>query len=283
MKKSVFLLVIIWFAVSSVSVGQNMNGCDKSKMKSKTEKCPLAELNLSEAQKTQVKAIKDEFRAKDSVLFAEFKLKQKELRSAQQQSLSTVLTKEQLTMLDSMKPHHKAKMEPGMMPFRGGHQKAHKQAHKQGGPGLEQAAGCENGPCCKQVQDGMEGQHAPMMGMKNHKGKQMHRPFAENNKQMAAPVNPEERIKMKVEKMTKELNLSQEQAEKITQIHRKYAKKEIERYQKFKKQQDAKLKKQTSKQDEIKAVLTSEQIKKLDAMKEKQDQKQTERSKPEMK
>jgi hypothetical protein len=283
MKKSVFLFGIIWFAVSYAAIAQDVDGCSKAKMKPKTEKCPLAELNLSEAQKTQVKAIKDEFRAKDSVLFADFRLKQQQLRSAQQQSLSTVLTKEQLTMLDSMKPHHKAEMEPGMMPFKGGHQKAYKKAHKQGGPGLEQAAGCGDGSCCKQVQDGMKGQHAPMMGMKNHKGKHMHRPFAENNKQMAAPVNPEERIKMNVEKMTKELNLSQEQAEKITQIHRKYAKKEIERYQKYKKQQDAKLKKQTSKQDEIKAVLTSEQIKKLDAMKEKQNQKQAGMSKPEMK
>jgi len=82
-------------------------------------------------------------------------------------------------------------------------------------------------------------------------------------------VNPEIRIKNQVEHMTKQLDLTPEQATQIQAIQTKHAKKEIETYQKFQKKHDAQFKERTAKFDEIKSVLTPEQVKKLDAQKEK--------------
>ena len=95
--------------------------------------------------------------------------------------------------------------------------------------------------------------------------------FQKRAKQMhnAPMVNPEVRIKNQVERMTKQLNLTPEQAAKIQAIQMRHFKKEIAKYQKFEKKRDAQFKKNHGNIDEIKAVLTPEQAKKLDVLKEK--------------
>jgi len=87
-------------------------------------------------------------------------------------------------------------------------------------------------------------------------------------------VNPEERIKNQVERMTKQLDLSPEQTAKIQDIQKKYAKKEIARYQKVQKKMDVQKKTRDARLNEIKSVLTDDQVKKLEALKEKNQQMQ---------
>ena len=81
-----------------------------------------------------------------------------------------------------------------------------------------------------------------------------------------APVNPEIRIKQQVDRLTKELNLTPDQASKITDIQKKYAKKEIKRYEKAQKKWDARMKKHQAPLNEMKVVLTADQAQKLDSL-----------------
>lgn len=82
-------------------------------------------------------------------------------------------------------------------------------------------------------------------------------------------MNPEVRIKNQVERLTKQLDLTPAQASKIQAIQEKQFKSEIAKFKKFEKKRDAQMKKRHGNLDEIKAVLTPEQIQKLDALKEK--------------
>lgn len=84
----------------------------------------------------------------------------------------------------------------------------------------------------------------------------------------APMMNPEIRIKNQVERMTKQLDLSPEQASKIQAIQEKHFKKDIAKFKKFEKKRNADFKKRHGNLDEIKAVLTPDQAKKLDALKE---------------
>jgi hypothetical protein len=287
MKKSILLLGIAWLAMSTAAMAQDKGACCKTGDGVKQGPCPMSQLDLTDAQKAKLKALDSEFRTKDSLMISEFKGKHQQLQAEREKIFSTILTKEQLLKRDSLKTQrmYKPKKECGMKPAQGCKQ----------GQGCEQSQGCKQGPnsgqeqCCKHAQGCKQGQgrkqgggcmkaqqapgcceagQAPMMCQKGHGKHQMKMDgrFVPKHQDFAL-VNPEERIKASVDKMTKELNLSPEQADKITQIHRKYAKNEIARYQKVKKQHDARLKKQTAKKDEIKAVLTEEQIKKLDEMK----------------
>jgi len=90
-----------------------------------------------------------------------------------------------------------------------------------------------------------------------------------NRMNQAPMVNPEVRIKNQVERMTKQLDLTPEQAAKIQAIQEKHFKSDIAKFKKFEKKRDAQMKKRHGNLDEIKAVLTPEQVKKLDALKEK--------------
>lgn len=83
----------------------------------------------------------------------------------------------------------------------------------------------------------------------------------------APMVNPEIRIQNQVERMTKQLNLTPEQAAKIQAIQEKHFKKDIARYKKFEKKRDAQFKKRHGNLDEIKAVLTPDQAKKFENLK----------------
>jgi len=95
--------------------------------------------------------------------------------------------------------------------------------------------------------------------------------FQKHAKRMnkAPMVNPEVRIKHQVERMTKQLDLTPEQASKIQDIQTKHFRKDIAKFHKFEKKRDAQFNKNHGNIDEIKAVLTPEQAKKMDALKEK--------------
>lgn len=95
--------------------------------------------------------------------------------------------------------------------------------------------------------------------------------FQKHAKRMnkAPMVNPEVRIKNQVERMTKQLDLTPEQASQINDIQMKHFKKDIAKYQKAQKKRDAAFKKRHGNLDEIKAVLTPEQVQKMEQLKEK--------------
>lgn len=103
----------------------------------------------------------------------------------------------------------------------------------------------------------------PAMSKKNAKA------FRKQAKRMrnVLMINPEVRIKNQVERMTKQLDLTPEQASKIQGIQTRHFKKDIAKFKKFEKKRNAQFKKRHGNLDEIKAVLTPEQIKKMDEMK----------------
>ena len=80
-------------------------------------------------------------------------------------------------------------------------------------------------------------------------------------------VNPEIRINSQVETLTKQLDLTADQAQKIKDIRLKQSKKEINRFKKAQKKVDARAKKRNAPMEEIKSVLNEEQLKKLEALK----------------
>lgn len=109
------------------------------------------------------------------------------------------------------------------------------------------------------------------MNQRMHMSKKDAKAFQKHAKRMnkAPMMNPEVRIKNQVERMTKQLNLTPEQASQIKDIQMKHFKKDIAKYQKAQKKRDAAFKKRHGNLAEIKAVLTPEQVQKMDAMKEK--------------
>jgi len=100
--------------------------------------------------------------------------------------------------------------------------------------------------------------------------------FAKQARRMgkAPMMNPEVRIKNQVDRLTKQLDLTPAQASKIQAIQEKHFKSDIAKFKKFEKKRDAQMKKRHGNLDEIKAVLTPEQAKKLDALKEKGERNQ---------
>jgi Spy/CpxP family protein refolding chaperone len=92
-------------------------------------------------------------------------------------------------------------------------------------------------------------------------------PDRRNNSRNQFAINPVERIDKEVQDMTKQLQLSSDQAKKIKDIRMKYAKDEIKRYNKMQKKLDARKKKTEAPLNEIKSVLNEEQLKKLEASK----------------
>jgi hypothetical protein len=79
-------------------------------------------------------------------------------------------------------------------------------------------------------------------------------------------VNPETSINSQVETLTKQLDLTADQAQKIKDIRLKQSKKEIDRYKKVQKKLEAFNKKKNAPMEEIKSVLNEEQLKKLEAL-----------------
>lgn len=112
-----------------------------------------------------------------------------------------------------------------------------------------------------QMRGQMPAQMGPMRGQ--------YRNVQANRLPKAPMVNPEIRIKQQVERMTKQLDLTPEQASKIQAIQEKHFKREIAKFRKMEKKRAAQLKKREANLNEIKAVLTPEQVKKMEALREK--------------
>lgn len=82
------------------------------------------------------------------------------------------------------------------------------------------------------------------------------------------PPNPEERAKHQTERMQKQLNLTQEQAEKAAQINLKYAKQAEAQHQERQEQQNKQKKVREQQEQELKNILTEEQKKLFDQQKQ---------------
>jgi len=253
MKKSISVLMVALLASGMSLTAQNHgNGAPEGRgaKMGNPGMGMMKELNLTDDQKSKLKALHEEFAIKDSISNDQLKKHREGIRSDRQQELAKILTPEQLVQLDKMR--EKVKGQFGSVNAR--------QGFRQGGFG-----GQGRGQMMRQ-----RGQMMQMRYGRSTFNKKNARAFAKQDRRMqsAPKVDPEVRIKNQVERMTKQLDLTPEQAAKIQDIQMKHAKKEIAQYHKFQKKHDTQLNKRNAKLDEIKAVLTPEQVKKLDAQKE---------------
>jgi Spy/CpxP family protein refolding chaperone len=257
----------------------------------------MKELNLTDDQKAKLKVLNEGFAAQDSVSRVQMMNQHEGIRAERELALAKILTPEQLAQLDKIRVEkgQKAGKKGQFGPGNG------RQGFRKGGFGAGQGRGQMMGMGCGQMgqeRGQMMGQPRGQMGqgrgqmmnkraqMLNGRGfrngritqmngrpafdKKDARAFMQHAKQMnkAPMVNPEVRIKNQVERMTKQLDLTPEQAAKIQAIQEKHFKGDIAKFKKFEKNRDAQMKKRHGNLDEIKAVLTPEQAKKLDELKE---------------
>ena len=303
MKKSISVLVLALLA-SGMSLTAQHHGKSAPEGRGATMGKPgmgmIKELNLTEDQKAKLKVLHQGYAAQDSISFNRIRKEREGIRAERELAMAKVLTPEQLAQLDKIRVE-KGKMAGKKGQFGPG---PGQQGFRQRGLGAEQGRGQMMGQGCGQMgqgcgqmgqgrgqmmgqgrgQMGQGAQMRPVAAQMMHKRAQMMsgrgmqngrmapmdgRPliskknvkaFQKHVKRMreARMVNPEVRIKMQVEHMTKLLDLTPEQASKIQAIQTKHFKKEI-----------AKFKKLHGNLSEIKAVLTPEQLAKMDAMKDK--------------
>ena len=267
----------------------------------------LKDLNLTDDQKAKLKVLHDQFAVKDSISKDQFKKERQAIKEERQMALAKILTPEQLVQLDKIRVENGQKgNKKGFAPgFRqggfAGQGQMRGQMMGQGNGQMGQMRGQmmgqgqgQMGQMRGQMMGQGQGQMGQMRGQMMNKRAQMlagrgfkngrmpqmnGRPafnkmranaFMRKENRMNQPpmVNPEVRIKNQVERMTKQLDLTPEQASKIQAIQEKHFKKDIAKFKKFEKKRDAQFKKRHGNLDEIKAVLTPEQAKKLDALKE---------------
>jgi hypothetical protein len=303
MKKSMSILCIALMAMGTTAFAQgnmNANPGPEVSVNQKQGKGMMKDLNLTEDQKAKMKVLHEEFAVKDSIAKVE--------RQKAFESILTKDQLDQLHKMKEQTgpgfaggmgmaekgPGREFGMECGAMPKDAPQASFNNKADN--GDRFQKRAGQEDFPNMNEEPQSpemqMEGMPQrsfskrgyPQMGqndgaMRAEMGPARHGKFAKKEARMsckqakmedvARMVNPEERIKNQVERMTKQLNLTSEQASKIQDIQKKYAKKEIARYQKIQKKLDARMKTQNACRDEIKLVLTEEQVKKYDTMKEK--------------
>jgi len=174
----------------------------------------------------------------------------------------------------------------GQMPMGQGHGQMMGQAPMGQGRGqmmgqVRGQMGPMNGPAMSQGRGQMMNKRAQMLNARGMQNGQMYhsmpmskkdaKAFQKHAKRMnkAPMVNPEVRIKNQVDRMTKQLDLTPEQASQIKDIQMKHFKKDIAKHQKAQKKRDAAFKKRHGNLDEIKAVLTPEQVQKMEQLKEK--------------
>jgi len=300
MKKSFGILLVALLATGmSLTAQHRGNGAPKGEgaRMGKPGMGVLKELNLTDEQKAIMKVMHEGFAAQDSVSREQFKKQRQAVQSERQLALNKILTTEQLLQLDKMRVEKEQAVGKNGHVGPGNRQEGLRQGGFAGqgrnrmmGQGHGQMVGNGN-QMMGQGHGQMVGNNGQMMGQPGQMGGQMMQNGAPMNRGMqmgngcprcngkaflkhakrmnAGPrINPEIRIKNQVEHMTKLLDLTPEQAAQIQAIQLKDAKKEIAAYQKIQKKHDAQLKIRTAKHDEIKAVLTPEQVKKLDALKE---------------
>jgi Spy/CpxP family protein refolding chaperone len=295
MKKIISVLVLALLASGMSLTAQNRgNGAPQGagEKMGKPGMGMMKQLNLTDDQIAKLKVMHEGFAAQDSVAKVE-RMKQREALQAERHlALAKILTPEQLAQLDKLQVEKgqragkKGQFGPGngQLGFRQGGFAAGQGGRPMMGQGRGQMMGQGRGQMMGQGRGQMMNKRAQMLqgrGMQNGRMPQMNgrlafnkknaKAFMKHAKQMnkAPMVNPEVRIKSQVERMTKLLDLTPEQASKIQAIQEKHFKSDIAKYKKFEKKRDAQMKKRHGNLDEIKAVLTPEQIKKLDALKEK--------------
>lgn len=293
MQKSISILMVALLATGMSLTAQNRgNGApgEGAKMGNPAMGM-LKDLNLTENQKAKLKVLHQGFAVQDSVSREQFKKQRQAVQAERHLAMAKILTPEQLAQLDKIQVEKEQKAAGKNGQFGPGNRG---QGFRQGG-----FAGQVRGRMMvmrgRMMQQGRgqmmrqgRGQMPVMRGRMMQQRVQMNRrmqmrigqaPFNkkdakvfknQENRMNAGPrVNPEIRIKNQVENMTKQLDLTPGQTAKIQAIQTKHAKKEIEAYQELQNKHDAQLKDRTAKFDEIKAVLTPDQVKKLDAQKEK--------------
>jgi len=301
MKKSISVLVLALLASGMSLTAQNRGNeapQGVGERMGKPKMGMLKDLNLTEDQKAKLKVLHEGFAAQDSVSKVQMMKQREAVRAERQLALAKILTPEQLAQLD------KLQVEKGQRGDKDGFVPGYRQGgfrqggFRQGGFAAGYGRGQMMGRGQGQMGRGHMGQGGQMMrpmagqmmnkraqmlagrGYQNGRMPQMNGRPAFNKKyarafmkrangmNQAPMVNPEIRIKSQVERMTKQLDLTPEQAAKIQAIQEKHFKGEIAKFKKFEKKRDAQFAKRHGNMDEIKAVLTPEQAKKLDAMKE---------------
>lgn len=109
----------------------------------------------------------------------------------------------------------------------------------------------------------------PEFAQKMHDGDEQSRQAVAVGKRGRFMVNPEVRIDRQVRLMAEALDLTPEQAHRIKDIRMKQSKKELARYHRMEKRSEARMGKHKGAMNDLKAVLTPEQLKKWDEMREK--------------
>jgi len=263
MKKSISVLMVALLATSmSLTAQHRGNGAPEGEGANIGNHGIgiLKELNLTNDQKAKMKELHEGFAAQDSVSREQFKKQLQAVQEERQLAFNKILTMEQLLQLDKMRvEREQAVGKKGQL-----------------GPSNRQQGFRQEGFAGRGRGQMMQGQGRGQMN--GNRGMQMgngcpecnRKAFQKQAKRMnAGPrINPEIRIKNQLEHLTKQLDLTVEQAAQIQAIQLNNAKKKIAAYKKMEKKHNAQLKIRTAKYDEIKAVLTPEQVKKLDALKE---------------
>jgi Spy/CpxP family protein refolding chaperone len=250
-----FMLGTSVFAQQNVGPNQNRPAFPGQK----PNKGIVSQLNLSNEQKAKLKDIRREYHQKDSAAFSEFRNQQEQKRIEQLNAFKSILNKEQLDQFEK-KQQNREYMEVfggqyrsnrmGFQ-FRGfmGQNRMNRMAmHFRGN--IDQ-----NGPA--------------RMGMQNIAQNGIGQGFASNGRDFQRPMvkrlTPEERAKKQTERLTKELNLTEEQATKIQGINLKFAQEgSIQHGEKNKK--DIVKGKRTARQKEIKSVLNKDQNEKYETL-----------------
>jgi Spy/CpxP family protein refolding chaperone len=293
MKKSISVLVLALLASGMSLTAQNRGNeapQGAGERMGKPGMGMMKELNLTDDQKAKLKVLHEQFAIQDSVSKEQFKKQREAVKVERQLALAKILTPEQLAQLDKMRVEKGQKgTEKGQFGPANGQQGFRQvgfagQGRGQMGRGqMGQGRGQMGQPGQMNQRRGqMMNQRAQMLaGRGQQRGagfngrpaldKKNAKAFMKQAKRMnnAPMVNPEVRIKNQVERMTKQLDLTPDQAAKIQAIQEKHFKGDIAKFKKFEKKREAQMKKRHGNLDEIKAVLTPEQVKKLDELKEK--------------
>jgi hypothetical protein len=246
MKKSMIVLMVAWAMLSTAAKAQgpDVMSPDIQKVEAAKPGMGFNRLNLSEEQKAKLKVLHQEFAAQDSVSRNQIRAERETIREQRRKAMEQLLTSDQLEQLKMFREE----VRPEGM---GAGRKKDVPVDARFGQG-----------------QGFKGDRMTSVQSNKWNKKQAKAFRGQNDRHKAAHlVNPEERIKNNVDRMTKQLNLTADQAVKIQDIQKKYAKKEIARYQKVQKKMDAQKKKRNACMDEIKTVLTEDQAKKLEALK----------------
>lgn len=270
---ALFMLGLTAFAQQKVESGQN-----ESFLKSpEPNKGFVGRLNLSEDQQAKLKDIRDEYRQKDSISFAEFRNKQEQRRIEELKAFKSILNKDQLDQLE------KAQQNREYFEIFSDQKRPERMGRQKGPLGQNRRDG-ENVPCCGPLsQHELNGMNMPScdninqegserVGMQNasRNGKNFMNGqgeyFAKNGRapQMEGVRSqaPVEHVQKQMERLRKELNLTEKQANKIDRINQKYAQEGLV-------EQGATKERMIAKQNEIKLVLNKDQKEKYERLLEK--------------